>query len=72
MLAISNKKTIRISKKVYNSFGLIYYLRDKKIALLDTFNFKTNDNDKLKDIKIMNQVLRKRWKSLANNFYPDP
>ena len=57
MLAISNEKTIRIPKKVYNPFGLIYYLRDKNIALLDTFSFKTYDNDKLKDIKIIAKTI---------------
>ena len=52
-IAVSKNKTMKIKGKVYNPFGVVYFIRNQKIKLNSSYNFKTYDNDKERNLPVI-------------------
>ena len=52
-IAISKNKTMKIKGKVYNPFGVVYFIRNQKIKLNSSYDFKTYDNDKERNLSVI-------------------
>ncbi len=51
--AVSKNKTMKIKGKVYNPFGIVYFIRNQKIELNNSYNFKTYDNDRVRNLSVI-------------------
>ena len=52
-IAVSKNKTMKIKGKVYNPFGVVYFIRNQKIKLNSSYDFKTYDNDKERNLSVI-------------------
>ena len=66
LTASSNNKTISIPGRVFDPLGAIYYLRNQNIAVGDTFELTTYDNDKLKNLFIVAKDIETVSTSIGN------
>ena len=51
--AVSKNKTLKIKGKAYHPFGVVYFIRNQEIALNSSYNFKTYDNDRVRNLSVI-------------------